>query len=319
MLREAFEFPPDERRSLARARRLEGVTIVALCCVAALMYLVMGNSEAMKAAWLEDMISLVPPVVFLICSKLQLRPPDRRFPFGRLRVMNVAFAVASASLVALGGFLLFESVRTLLLREHPTIGGVTILGETVWLGWLMMGVLAVSAVPPVILGRMKIKAAAELHEKTLHADAAMNKADWTTALVGMVGVLGIGLGLWWADAAAAAFISIEILRDGWRHLRRSLDDACDHRATVVGSDRPDPLARRVQEAVSGLDGVIAVDARLCSEGMALSGDVFVVLTPEARQAGPAVLRAIEETARRTHWRVYDVRARPVERIVERFL
>ena len=32
----------------------------------------------------------------------------------------------------------------------------------------------------------------------------------------MLGVVGIGFGLWWADSVAASVISIDILRDGRR-------------------------------------------------------------------------------------------------------
>lgn len=319
MIREPFNFAPAQQRALSRARTLEWATLISLGGVAVLMYFVLGNSQAMKTAWLEDLISLVPPIVFLVCSRVQQRRPTRRFPFGMLRVMNVAFVVASASLVALGGFMLFEAAHALALREHPTIGGVEVFGRTVWLGWLMMGTLAISTVPPVVLGRLKLKAAEELHEKTLHADAAMNKADWTTALAGMVGVFGIGMGWWWADAAAAGFISFEILRDGWNHLRRSLADACDQRATRVGSDEPDPVADRIRAAVGRMDAVREVEVRLCSEGVALSGDVFVVLEPHAEHDAGGVLQAVEHTARGVDWRVHAVRARPVNEIGDRYL
>lgn len=40
-----------------------------------------------------------------------------------------------------------------------------------------------------------------MHDKVLHADAKMNKADWMTAAAALVGVLGIGLGWWWAKIA----------------------------------------------------------------------------------------------------------------------
>ena len=75
--------------------------------------------------------------------------------------------------------------------------------------------LLYSAVPAI--GRMKL--ARELHDKVLFADAKINKADWLTAVAGMAGVLGIGLRLWWADAAAAAVISIDIVHDGFANLR----------------------------------------------------------------------------------------------------
>ena len=63
----------------------------------------------------------------------------------------------------------------------------------------------------MFLGRAKMKLAQKLHDKVLYADADMNKADWMTAVAAMVGVAGIGIGLWWADSVAALVISASIL------------------------------------------------------------------------------------------------------------
>ena len=64
------------------------------------------------------------------------------------------------------------------------------------------------------MGRIKLRYAEQLSDKVLRADADMNKADWLTGLATAVGVLGIGLGFWWADAVAALVVSISISKDG---------------------------------------------------------------------------------------------------------
>lgn len=102
-------------------------------------------------------------------------------------------------------FLVVDSGTGLLKAEHPPIGAVQLFGTTIWLGWLMIAVMAVTSVPPVILGRLKMRLAKDLHNKVLYADADMNKADWMTGAGSIVGIAGIGIGLWWADAAAALF------------------------------------------------------------------------------------------------------------------
>jgi divalent metal cation (Fe/Co/Zn/Cd) transporter len=77
----------------------------------------------------------------------------------------------------------------------------------------MMGVMVYSVLPPLILGKMKLPLAAELHDKALHVSAATNKGDWLSGLAGLAGLLGIAYGVWWADGLAAALICIEIVRD----------------------------------------------------------------------------------------------------------
>src|SRR5690625_6182747 len=77
--------------------------------------------------------------------------------------------------------------------------------------------------------------AKELHDRVLYADADMNKADWMTAVGGIVGILGIGLGLWWADSVAALFISGSILYDGLRNMRSAVRALIDRKSTRLNS------------------------------------------------------------------------------------
>jgi hypothetical protein len=53
--------------------------------------------------------------------------------------------------------------------ERPEIGTARLLGHTVWLGWLMMGAMAVTGIVPVILARFQSPLAEFLHDKPLHA------------------------------------------------------------------------------------------------------------------------------------------------------
>jgi divalent metal cation (Fe/Co/Zn/Cd) transporter len=92
-----------------------------------------------------------------------------------------------------------------------------------------------------------------LHDKVLYADADMNKADWMSEMAAMVGILGIGFGLWWADAVAGALISLNILRDGWRNLSQVIKDLVDEVPTKVGQDEVDALPKRLEAALEEMD------------------------------------------------------------------
>lgn len=143
------------------------------------------------------------------------------------------------AILLFGLFMLISSLSSLLRQEHPSIGHFQLFDwqYPIWAGWVMIAALLYSIIPPVILGRMKLPLARALHESTLYADASMNKADWITSAAAIVGVLGIGLGLWWADAVAAAVISVDVLRDGISHLRKAMLELMDQRPTeVVGGE-----------------------------------------------------------------------------------
>lgn len=212
---------------LDRARRLEWLTLGWMASVVIVVGLAMGSSQAMKTAWIEDLLSLVPAIVFLIALRFERKGPDRRFPYGYDRVNNLAFIISAVALSIFGGFLLFESVMTLIRQEHVTIQPVTIFGQTIWMGWLMIAALAYSVIPPVILGRKKLPVARRIDDEVLHTDAMMQKADWQTGVAGIVGIIGVGFGFWWADAAAAGIISFSILHDGFRALRIAAAELVD--------------------------------------------------------------------------------------------
>ncbi|MCQ0090866.1 cation transporter [Roseovarius sp. M141] len=237
----SHDLPDEIKRKLRRAARLEWWSIFWLLTIIAVMYFAMGSSQAMKAAWIEDTLSLLPPILFLLARKFENKPATEQYPFGFHRVGSLAFLLAAGALTAMGGFLLYDATSALILQEHPTIGNVTILGWDVWLGWLMVAALVYSIIPPVILGHMKKPLARAAMDKILYTDADMNAADWKTGLAGIAGIVGIGFGFWWADAAAAGLISFDILRDGLRNLRIAVAELLDGAPRELDSTDVHPI------------------------------------------------------------------------------
>jgi len=234
--------PKEIEADLARARRLAWWTIAWMTSIVIVMFLTMGSSQAMRTAFVEDLLSIVPSIVLLIALKLERKEPTRLFPHGYDRAHSIAFLIAATALTIMGAILLFESLRTLAMREHVTIPSVFLFGQQVWLGWLMIAALLYSVIPPLILGRIKLPVARRLHDEVLHTDALMQKADWMTGLAGAAGVIGIGLGYWWADAAAAAVISLSILQDGIGALRSAAAELADGAPRGLGSSDMAPDA-----------------------------------------------------------------------------
>lgn len=243
------EHPPEIQQAMKRASRLEWWSIFWLTTIVIVMGVVAGGSQAFRTAWIEDMLSLLPPAFFLITRWIEQRPATPKFPYGYQRAGTLAFFFAATALTVMGGFLAYEGAKTLILRDHPTLSSWTLFGHQVWLGWLMIAALVYSVIPPVILGRMKRKAAAELHDKVLFTDAQMNSADWQTGVAGCVGILGIALGWWWADAAAALFISLSILHDGINGVRLSIAALLDGAPRKLESGEIDPDAQRLRRAL----------------------------------------------------------------------
>lgn len=272
------QLPSDIQPAMAKARKLEWWTLAGMSSVVLVMYFAMGSSQAMKTAFLEDLLGLFPAISWLIATKLEPRAPTKTYPYGFVRVNSLAFLASAVVLTVMGVWLLFEGLMGLAMGEHPTIGPIDLFGETVWLGWVMIGALAYSVVVPVVLGRMKKPLAEELRDKVLHTDADMQKADWQTGLAGIAGIVGVGLGFWWADAAAAAAISLSILFDGVKNIRTASAELLDSVPRSLKGSKMSPEARRLGEKLEAMwpGGHV----RLRESGRYILADVGNVYPPE---------------------------------------
>ncbi|PYG00939.1 cation diffusion facilitator family transporter [Georgenia satyanarayanai] len=320
-MRTAFgrtELPEEQEAHLRRAVRLAWLTIAFLVTAVTAVYLAMGSSQAMKAAWAEDLLSFIPPIAFLLAVHRTRKPPTSEHPYGYHRAVGIGHLVAATALLAMGAFLVFDSASSLVKAEHPPVGLIEIGGHVVWSGWLMIAVLAYTAVPPVLLGRAKMPLAKSLHDRVLYADADMNKADWMTAVGAIIGIVGIGLGLWWADAAAALFISGSILHDGVSNMRVAISALMDARAETYDGHDPHPLIGQIDERLREVPWVATARSRVRDQGHVFHVESFVVPVPghtptlaELTQARRAVV-ALD-------WKIEDMVLVPVEQLPERML
>jgi cation diffusion facilitator family transporter len=313
----AFELPRALEERQRKAVRLEWITIAYMLSAVVLLALTLGQSQAMKAAWIEDLLSLLPPAAFLIASRLRKRDPSTKFPWGMHRAVSIAYVFAALALLVLGSYVFLDSAVKLAKAEHPPIGVIQLFGEEIWLGWVMIAALVYSGLPAVFLGRAKLKLADDLHDKVLYADAQMNKADWMTVSAAIVGIVGIGFGLWWADAVAALFISVDIVHDGWKNARAAVHDLMDARPRRHDAREYHPIVERMNAVVNECDWVERGAARLREEGHVFTGEVMVVPRAGALSDGAGLMDLLDELAGRLlelEWKVHDIVVVPVKEI-----
>ena len=312
------ELPQEQEKQLRRAVRLAWLTIAFLVTAVTAVYLTMGSSQAMKAAWMEDMLSFIPPIAFLIAVHRTKRRPTPEHPYGYHRAVGIGHLVAATALLAMGAFMVWDSGSGLVKAEHPPVGLIELGDQPIWSGWLMIAALAYTAVPPVLLGRAKMPLAQSLHDRVLYADADMNKADWMTAVGGILGILGIGLGLWWADAAAALFISGSILHDGVRNVRVAVGALMDARAETYDGHDPHPLIEKIDDRLTALPWAEQARSRVRDQGHVFHVESFVVPV-EGHTPTLHDLRQAREAALELDWKVDDMVVVPVETLPEQML
>ncbi|MFL6466691.1 MAG: cation diffusion facilitator family transporter [Pyrinomonadaceae bacterium] len=295
--------PGDKIDSLNHAKRHELWSLFFLFTIVVLLGFTMGSSQAMKAMWIEDTISLVPTTAVLLGIYFRYWEPDRNFNYGYHRAVQIGFLAASVALFGFGLYLLVDSVYSLLIGHHPTIQTVEIFGYRVWLGWLMIAALVYSVIPPFVLGRMKEPLAKELHDKTLYASATIDKGDWLAGIAAIFGITGIALGYWWADSVAAGLISLEITKDGISNLKNSVFQLMNMRPTDVANKENDPIYEKVESEIKHLPWVRDVHVRLREDGPILAGEAFVV--PEENSYTLDQLADAGDRVRALDWRLQD--------------
>ena len=304
-----FEFPPEQQEQRRREARLSWLSIALLTSTAIVIYLALGQSEAMKTAWIEDLMGLIPPAVILVALRLENRKPTERFPYGYFRVLSIAFLVTSAILTLAGLWLLYDAVMKLIGGERPPVGTMTLFGHDLWSGWAMIAALAYCVAIGILLGRLKQPVADKLTDRALAADADMNKAGWMSEGAAIVGILLIGFGFWWGDSVAAAFISLNIVRDGWVNLRQVVADLMDETPTKLGGQELESLPQRVRKAAETIPWVEKAAVRLREHGHVIAGEVFVV--PRSDEVRVREVEAASEELTRLDWRLYTLTVMPV--------
>ena len=309
------DLPPEQHTAMKKAVKWEIFTMCYTAATITVVAFVVGNSQAMRTAWIEDMLSLAPQIAFLVALIFVRRAPTLKHPYGLHRAMGVGHLVAGVALLVIGLNLAVESVTGLIAREHPTIGTVQIFGQTIWLGWLMIAVMSVIVVGPVfIYGPAKAKLAPILHNKLLYADADMAKADWQTNVASIVGVLGIGLGVWWLDGVAAIFISLGIVWDGWRNTKGAVLDLMDQRATSYDDKEAHPLAHSVLDLLRGRSWVSDAGVRVRDLGQVFQVEAFVV--PMRKKVRVHDLNEASQAITQLDWKAQDVVVIPVSKLPE---
>lgn len=107
----------------------------------------------------------------------------------------------------------------------------------------------------MIIGHKEPPLAQALNDKLLHTDALMNNANWLTDAAGLFGVIGLGMGWWWADSLAAAIISVDIINDGIKALRSATAELVDGAPRALSgpelSDDAQALCDRIRAEFPG--------------------------------------------------------------------
>lgn len=301
---QSLEFPEHLVPVFAKAIKYEWISLIYVISATIFSFLVMSNSQTMKTVWLEDLLSIIPPASFLISSKIVLFKPNKNFPYGFHRITSAAYLASSLALFILGIYLLIDGSFVLYKQERPNIPVISIFGHPIWFGYLMIIALLWSSIPSTILGKVKVPLAYTLYDKILLADSKMNKASWMSGFASVLGIIGIGLGFWWADAAVGILISVDIIKDGYTHLKQSVLDLLNEVPKSLQNNKTDPLINEVYRLVSDEAWVKSATIRFRDEGHVFFGDV--IIKPKKNNGTLSQVQTLHSKIKKHHWRLHDI-------------
>lgn len=269
------ELPGDLEPAMRRGTRLVIAMVGYLVVEIVVLYLLMGGSQSAVALVVEDGLELVPPILFLASARIRQKRPSERYPYGFHRVVTLGFFGSALALLAFGFVIFGLAAQSLVQLEHPTIGPLQAFGQQVWRGWLVIGWLVLSVAVPVVLGRLLVDPARTVNNKILLASARMLAADWQSAVAAAVGLLGIAVGWWWADGAAAAVIALGIIADGVRNTKQAAAALIDRMPTRVGSEEIVRVVGEIERIVERCHWAGDAEVRLREHGQVYFGEVIV--------------------------------------------
>src|SRR5581483_2375933 len=189
----------------------------------------------------HSLIDLGATVMTYFAVRISGKPADAEHHYGHGKVEAVSALAETALLFLLSGVVIWEAIKRLAGEETH------IVEATVW----AFAVIAVSIVVDFFRARALARTAEKTASHALEADALHFSSDLWSSLAVLAGLIGVRLGLAWADATAALVVAFLVCVAGWRLGKRTIDTLIDV--------APAGVAEKITALAARIPGVVAVE------------------------------------------------------------
>ena len=189
----------------------------------------------------HSLIDLGATVMTYLAVRISGKPADDEHHYGHGKVESVSALGETALLFLLSGVVIWEAVKRLVEHE-PHIVVAT--------NWAFV-VMAASVVIDFFRARALTRVAKATQSQALEADALHFSSDLWSSLAVIGGLIGVSVGIWWADSAAALMVALLVCVAGWRLGRRTIETLTD--TAPVGA------VANITGIVEKVAGVVAVE------------------------------------------------------------
>jgi len=255
---------------------------IGICLVVAkvVVGLLTGSLGILSEA-VHSLFDLAASIFTLLAVRTARKPADREHPYGHGRAENLAAFAEGILLVITACGIGFEAIRRLVAGGPPV-------DPTGYAFVLLIGTLVIEGGRAVVLRRVGRLVSSE----AMLADATDRVADVLANAGVLVGLVGVRMGLVWADAAAALLVAVVIVRAAGMLAWRSGDILIDR--------APAGAEEQLREAIRGVDGVREVrSVRVRRSGPNLIGDASIATGRMLSvEAASALVKDVKEMAHR---------------------
>lgn len=228
-----------------------------------------AGSKALMADAVTSASDVAGSLAVLVGLKAARRPADADHPYGHGKAEPITAIIVSVLMIIIGFEIAKSSFNTLRagVQQAPE--------------WTALLALAVSILVKEALFRYNYSLGKKLSSQALLAGAMDHRTDVFASAAAAVGVLGALAGdlfnqpgLYMLDPLAGVFVSVLVLRMGYKMIRESVHNTMDH---VLHEEDAVELVQTVQR----INGVITVDElRAREHGHYVIVDVKISVNPK---------------------------------------
>jgi cation diffusion facilitator family transporter len=287
--------------TVERNRQGEFVIWLGLACNAALAVMkavigILGNSKALIADAVNSASDVFGSIAVLIGLKASRKPPDEDHPYGHGKAESIAAIIVSVLLMVVGLEIGLSGVRSIFagIDEPP--------------GWIALVALIISIVVKEAMFRIQFRIGKKTNSLAIIASSWDHRSDVFASVAALVGVGGAMLGgrlqmewLYYLDPAAAIFVSLLVIRVGYKQVMNAIHSAIDH---VMHEED----AAEIVQAAGQVPGVLAVDELRARElGPYVIVDVKISVDPCITvQEGHSIAKRVKQKLIGEFDHVFDV-------------
>jgi cation diffusion facilitator family transporter len=257
---------------------------------------VMAGSKALLADAVHSASDVAGSFAVLVGLRAAKKPADEDHPYGHGKAETIAAIVVSVLMILIGfeiGMSALESLRN---------------GVTEPPHWIALVALGISVGVKETLFRYNFRLGKKLSSQALIANAWDHRTDVFASIAASVGVAGAIAGqylgqpsLYFLDPAASLFVSVLVLRMGYKLIKESVHNTMDH---VLHEED----AAELVEASQRVKGVISVDGlRAREHGHYVIVDVKISVNPRITVSeGHEIAKTVKQHLMKRFTHVSDV-------------